>query len=54
MPDRRAATVGLPEVIAVVAAAIVIAAGVSALVVSLAVRRVRRQRGEQRKPTVGV
>jgi multisubunit Na+/H+ antiporter MnhC subunit len=46
--------VGLPEVIALVAAAIVIAAGVSALVVSIAVRRVRRGKGEQPKPSVGV
>ena len=45
---------GLPEVIALVAAAVVIAAGVSALVVSVAVRRVRREKGDQGKPSVGV
>jgi hypothetical protein len=54
MPDRRATSVGLPEVIALVAAAVVIAAGASALVVSIAVRRVRREKDEQGKPSVGV
>jgi hypothetical protein len=46
--------VGLPEVIAVVVSAVAIAAGTSALVVSIAVRRVRRDKGEQGKPSVGV
>jgi hypothetical protein len=45
---------GLPEVIGLVALAVAISAGVSALVVSIAVRRVRWRKGEQGKPPVGV
>ncbi|HEY5154564.1 MAG TPA: hypothetical protein VIJ47_07515 [Acidimicrobiales bacterium] len=45
---------GLPEIIALVAVAVVVAAGVSALVFAIAVRRVRRTKDGQGKPTIGI
>ena len=45
---------GLPEIIALAVVAVIVAAGVSALVFAIAVRRVRGTKGGRGKPTIGV